>query len=100
MNAPPRWPNPAKLRGHFNKHGARLGVHTIADYEQSTLATVRIGRRFLYDDPGSGEPRVGYYEPPANRFTGLTDDETEIVTHFAPRRGEQYVRELPASTYA
>jgi hypothetical protein len=72
---------------------------SVQDYEASSLATIETGSRFSFDDPSSGDARVGYYDRGSNRFTALTANERRIVTHFCPRRGEQYVRDLPNSTY-
>ncbi len=51
-----------------------------------------------YRDPDTNEWRVGYYHPETGRFTGLTDDERAIVTHFRCRA--RYVVDLPGSTYS
>ena len=71
----------------------------VLDYEASALATVQAGQRFTYNDPKSGDPRVGYYVRLTNRFTSVSDDDRAIITHFPPRQGEQYCRGLPNSTY-
>lgn len=63
----------------------------------SARETIRQGRRFLYQDRGTGQTRVGYFDPRSGHFTALTRDETTIVTHFFT--DEQYVRRLPATTY-
>jgi hypothetical protein len=42
--------------------------------------------------------RRGYYDRPTERFTAVSYDGTEIVTHF--RCPERYVDQLPGSTYA
>ena len=94
----PSW-SPGNLRRHFRKHGPKLPLLNVVDYEASALATVRYGRRFRYNDPESGDPCIGYYEVGSNRFTSVSDDERAIITHFPPRRGEQYCRDLPQSTY-
>ena len=56
------------------------------------------GKRFTYLDRRSGLRRVGYFEVATGRFTGLTEGETALITHFVT--DEQYVRAvLPSSTY-
>jgi hypothetical protein len=94
----PLW-SPGNLRRHFRKHGPKFPFASIVDYEANSLATIRNGRRFRYTDPESGDPRVGYYDVATNGFTSVSDDERAIVTHFPPRRDEQYCRNLPQSTY-
>jgi hypothetical protein len=54
----PTWVYPSELLKHFRKHGHKLPVQTVQEYE---------------------------------RF---------IMSHYPPDRGEQYVRDRPASTYS
>ncbi len=98
MIAQPRWTR-TNLRKHFRKHGHKLACFSEDDYVSSSIVTIRQGVRFTYDDPDSLEPRVGYYEQPANLLTVVTASELKVVTHFPPDRGEQYCRDLPSSTY-
>jgi hypothetical protein len=93
----PRWRHPAVRWNHYVDHGRALGVRTVDQYDQSAVETITAGRRFTYNDPSTGLPRVGYYDHPTRRFVGLSDDEVIIVTHFVTHEG--YVRALPNSTY-
>jgi len=97
MSGPP-WLSSGKLREHFTKHGHEVGAATPRDYDVSARETIRRGERFTYTDRRSGLPRVGYFEPATGRFTGLTDGETVLITHFAA--DDHYVRNvLTSSTY-
>jgi hypothetical protein len=82
---------------HFRKHGAKLGSADEAEYDASARETIRTGRRFAYQDPASGQGRLGYFDRRSGLLTALTDDEAIIVTHFLT--DEQYVRQLPGSTF-
>jgi hypothetical protein len=85
---------------HFQKHGRELGIQDLARYDKSARTTIRLGNRFTYLDPDYGTPRVGYFTLGTGRFTALNASQTRILTHFAPKNGERYVRdELPQSTY-
>lgn len=88
---------PGQLAAHYAKHPE--GYRSVEEYDRGARETIRNGRPFTYRDPTTGEPRLGFYDPQTNRFTGLTRDGRRITTHFRPDRGEAYVRELPASTY-
>ncbi|GIW10742.1 MAG: hypothetical protein KatS3mg061_1799 [Dehalococcoidia bacterium] len=88
---------PGELEAHYRKHPE--GYTSVSDYDRGAREAIRVGRRFTYRDTQTGAPRVGYYDPATNRFTGLTGDERRITTHFRPDRGEAYVRGLPGSTY-
>lgn len=92
-----RWPSPAHLASHFEKHGPKLGFVSESEYDASARTTIRGGRRFTYEDPGSGEARVGCFDGRSGLFTALTADETVILTHFLA--DGDYVRNLTASTY-
>jgi hypothetical protein len=71
----------------------------VSQYDESARQTIEVGAYFEYRDPETDEWRVGYYDPVTGRFTALTDDEAEIITHF--RCPERYVADtLPGSTYA
>jgi pyocin large subunit-like protein len=94
----PSW-SPHNLQKHFQKHGSKFPFATAGAYAASALAIVQGGRRFTYNDPQSGDPRVGYYDSTTNGFVSVSDDELAIITYYPPRRGEQYVRDLPQSTY-
>ncbi len=99
VSAKARWQSDAKLRAHFRRHGAEVGAADLASYDASARQTIRLGKRFTYVDPATGVPRVGYYDIGRGLFTGLTDDERYITTHFRPADGESYLRALPSSTY-
>jgi pyocin large subunit-like protein len=91
--------SPGQLQAHFAKHG-RAGGHASAQaYDASARETVRTGREFSYVDRTAQARRRGYYDPPTNRFTSVTEDGKRITTHFRPDTGERYVRGLGESTY-
>jgi hypothetical protein len=92
-----RWRNAEDLAEHAAEHGPELGLLSAAEYDASARETVRQGRRFLYQDRGTGRTRVGYFDPRSGRFTALSHDEATILTHFYTDR--QYVRRLPSTTY-
>ena len=74
-------------------------MRSVADYDASARATIRVGKRFTYRDPDTGEPRVGYCAMGSGKLTILQQDEAVILSHFIPGGGRQYVRSLPESTY-
>jgi len=92
------WKSAEHLERHFRRHRRLLRVATVADYDASARETIEAGSYLEYRDPDTSEWRVGYYHVETGRFTGLTDDEGAIVTHFRCRA--RYVRDLPGSTYA
>ena len=92
-----QWRSPASLADHFAKHGPKLGLINEGEYDASGRETMRSGRRFTYEDRGSGEPRVGYFDRRSGLLVALTADESTLLTHFAT--DDEYVRNLPASTY-
>ena len=51
-----------------------------------------MGRAFSYIAPPTRARRRGFYDPPTNRFTALTQDGKRITTHFRPDNQERYVR--------
>ena len=85
---------------HFQLHGHTLpGVRFVADYDNSARETIRLGIAFSYTDLEYNVPRIGYFARGSNRFTALNRWETKIMTHFIPDDGENYVFNLPDSTY-
>ena len=90
---------PGQLEAHFRKHGREGPYRGAAEYDAAARETIRRGAMFTYVDRETGAPRLGFYEQPTNRFTGLTRDGGRITTHFRPDRGEAYVRGLERSTY-
>ena len=90
---------PGQLEAHFRKHGAEGPYRTPEEYDAAARETIRLGTMFSYVDRESGAQRLGFYDKPNNRFTGLTRDGRRITTHFRPDRGEAYVRGLERSTY-
>jgi pyocin large subunit-like protein len=97
MKPRPSWYSDADARSHFAKHGHKFPYSTVQDYGASSIATVQVGVRFTYKTEGVA--RVGYYHRGVNHFTGVTEDDFFIVTHFPPDDGEQYCRQLDESTY-
>jgi pyocin large subunit-like protein len=90
---------PGQLQAHFSKHGREGPYPTAAAYDAGARETVRVGRPFSYVDRTSRARRRGFYDPPSNRFTSLTQDGKRITTHFRPDNRERYVRDLQGSTY-
>jgi hypothetical protein len=97
---PPTWVHQTELLMHYRKHGSKLPVQSVQEYEASALDTIRAGVRFTFVDTAKGLQRVGYYDSVTNRLTVLSDDELLILSHSPPDRGEQYVRDRPGSTYS
>jgi hypothetical protein len=98
MRQQPEWRSSAELQRHFSLHGSKLRVNNLHDYDASARETIDIGTRFNYRDRFTGEWRAGYYGAETRRFTALTHDETEILTHYPC--SERYVRDnLWASDY-
>ncbi|HVG97991.1 MAG TPA: hypothetical protein VNK05_13880 [Chloroflexota bacterium] len=91
--------SPGQLQAHFAKHGREGGHATAQAYDASARETIRSGREFGYVDRTAHARRRGYYDPPTNRFTSVTEDGKRITTHFQPDTGERYVRGLVESTY-
>ena len=75
------WRTARHLQDHFVEHGWELGCRTVDAYDASAQETLLLGTYFEYEDPISGEPRIGCYDAPSARFVGLTLDD-EIVTHY------------------
>jgi hypothetical protein len=93
----PEWKSQHHLREHFRDHGRKLRLRTLAGYDESAKNTIEVGTRFNYRDRQTGEWRIGYYDRTTERFTAVSDDEQNIVSHF--RCPEWYVAELPRSDY-
>ena len=96
----PRWRSRQKLQEHFVDHKDEFENIDIDAYEESALDTIDVGTSFTYEDRGTGMPRLGYFDPATGRFTSLSSDGRLIFTHFIPDEGEDYVLDLPNSTYA
>jgi hypothetical protein len=93
----PRWGTRRDLEEHFRWHGRDLHVDTIEAFEASSKQTIDEGTFFNYRDRWSGDWHLGYYDRLRGRFTAVTEDGEEIVTHF--RCSEQYIRRLPENDY-
>lgn len=93
------WRDRWALEDHFDDHGREVDAATPDEYHASALDTIAAGIPFTYTDRDSGRPRLGYYDPSTNRFTGLSPDGRRIYTHFPPTNGENYVRGLQDTTY-
>jgi hypothetical protein len=92
------WRDRRALERHFRLHGRRLRTRTIEGYDRSARETIETGTQFAYWDVATDDWRRGYYDRLTERFIAVTDDGTQIVTHF--RCPERYVEQLPRSTYA
>lgn len=95
----PAWVSPNRLRWDFQKHAPEFPYSTVQEYEASSIDTIQVGTRFEFEDRKTGRLRVGYYDVNTNRLTILADDESTILSHYRPTRGEAYVRGLLRSTY-
>jgi hypothetical protein len=93
------WLSDDELDHHYRIHHWDVPAGSISEYDASARATIRDGQRFTYTDPGRGRPHVGYYDSETGLFTALSGDGRLILTHFRPEDGEQYIRDLPHSTY-
>ena len=100
----PRWPDRQRLERKFRQHRRDFARHNplqplagVAEYEQSSVDTIRDGVRFTYTDDTHDVPRVGYFAPSTGLLTVLTESERVIVTHFPA--DEEYVRALLDSDY-
>lgn len=91
------WPNARYLRGHFHKHGPKLGKWDVQDYDGSARGTIRAGTRFTFQSRDTGEGRVGYFDERHDRLTAPNEDETVIITHMACT--EAYCRRQLKSDY-
>ena len=91
--------SPGQLQAHFAKHGREGPYATTAAFDASAREAIRVGQEFTYVDRTTQARRRGFYDPPSNRFTAVTDDGRRITTHFRPDNGERYVRDLPGTTY-
>lgn len=91
--------SPGQLQSHFAKHGREGPYPTAEAYDSSARQTVRVGRAFVYIDRTTRVRRRGFFDPPTNRFTAVTEDGKRITTHFRPDSGEHYVKGLLESTY-
>ena len=91
--------SPGQLQTHFAKHGREGAYESPAAFDAGARETIRVGKEFGYVDRTTLARRRGFYDPPTNRFTGVTEDGRRITTHFCPDSGEHYVRGLLESTY-
>jgi hypothetical protein len=90
------WRSSKHLEDHFVLHGAEVEAATVEQYDASANATLlRADVVFEYDDPRTGEPRVGSFEVATGLFVAVDEDD-EIVTHC--RTDTDYIRFLLAWT--
>lgn len=84
---------------HFALHGGKgdIEVASASEYEASALETISNGIPFAYEQGVNQDPEAGYFIPSNGLFTALSDDESELLTHF--RTDERYIRTRPMSTY-
>jgi len=90
------WKSRQHLDDHFGWHHRELGCRSIQEYDASAQETINIGTPFIYRDPITKEPRVGYFHRDSSRFVA-TDLDGFIRTHF--QTDEAHVAGLPLSTY-
>jgi len=89
------WRTPEHLEDHFRRHGAEVGARTVADYARMASETVACGVRFTYHL--TGRPRIGYFDRRRGRFVAV-DPLSDAILSLS-KRSENYVRNLPTSTY-
>jgi hypothetical protein len=68
------WADNDELADHYWQHHWDMDAHSILEYDASARATIRDGTRFTYNQPGSGQPRVGYFDSATGLFTALRGD--------------------------
>lgn len=100
----PLWPDRRRIERKFRQHRRDFAKHDpirpltdVAEYEESSVATVQNGIRFTYTDPTHGVPRIGYFDPLTGLFTAVTENGRRILTHYPA--DEEYARELSESNY-
>ena len=90
------WKTRKHLEDHYGRHRGQLRTRSVAEYDASAQATLVLGIRFTYRDPGTGLPRIGYFHRESSRMT-VTDLDGHVVSHFLT--DEDYVATLDLSTY-
>ncbi len=91
------WQSHEHLEDHFRNHGPEVGARTIAEYDASARSLLARDDVlvFGYVDEKTGLNRLGLYDTETRHFTGISDDERWIVTHFRAAWG--YIRDLMGS---
>jgi hypothetical protein len=92
---PADWKSIADLEDHFRRHGRTVGVRTVAQYAALSLTVIREGIPFQYRL--GVRKRLGRYHVRRRLFVALQDDDQTILS--LDRKTENYVRNLPDSTY-
>jgi hypothetical protein len=90
------WRTRAHLEDHYHQHRGEFPGLTIEQYDASAQETITAGVELTYRDRITWLRRKGYYHRETARMTAL-DTDGFIHSHF--RCGEDYVAELPGSTY-
>jgi hypothetical protein len=90
------WRSRRHLEDHYLQHRSEFPGLTIDQYDSSAQQTIAVGVEFTYRDRITGLRRKGYYHRDSARMTVL-DSDGFIHSHF--RCGEDYVAELPGTTY-
>jgi hypothetical protein len=90
------WRSRRHLEDHYSQHRHEFPGFTIEQYDASAQEVITVLTEFTYRDRITGLPRRGYYHRETARMTVL-DSDGFIHSHF--RCGEDYVAELPGSTY-
>lgn len=90
------WRSQTHLVDHYGDHRREFPGFSIEQYDSSARETAAIGIELTYRDRITGLRRFGYYHRDTARMTVL-DSDGFIHSHF--RCGEDYVAELPESTY-
>jgi hypothetical protein len=90
------WRSQRHVEDHYHQHRHEFPGFTIEEYDASAQETIAVGVELTYRDRITGLRRRGYYHRETARITVL-DSDGFIHSHF--RCGEDYVAELPGSTY-
>ena len=90
------WRSRRHLEDHYYQHRGAFPGLTSEGYDASAQETIAVGTALTYHDRITGLRRMGYYHRDTARMTAL-DTDGFIHSHF--RCGEDYVAELPGSTY-
>jgi RHS repeat-associated protein len=87
------------LRHHFGKHGSSVGASTLKEYDLSARITMQRGRRFKYRDRGTGDYRIGYWDPETELFTATTQHRKVPIIHTHYELNIEEVKRLPGFTW-
>jgi len=101
------WPHTKVVRGHFRKHGSKLGLDTQAAFSQAAVDLIRRGDRDVYISMRKGALNATFARPakltlPSGKVrngfevTAIDLTENKITTHHWRERIETTGDEVPA----